>query len=296
MRPNHHQFIAFAYVVREGSFSAAAKRLGVTQSTITQHVAKLEKQVGAPLLLRTRDGITLTHTGKELYDLADRLVALDAAIEERVEGFAAMDRGHLQIIANAPLPALRIIGLFSRTYPDVTIEFALHDWTTATRILRDRRADVGLITDPPDLDEWERVPIQRTNYVAYALPGSAMANMSVITLSELAKGTVILPERGSLTERILSKAQKDYAVHFSRSIRMASFPLMCEAVLQGAGTAVFLKNSGLVAQGLVEIPIAELQKYHETAAVVPKDRAHLRLVEAFIDLAVQSSHMPDDPR
>ena len=60
MRPNHHQFIAFAYVVREGSFSAAAKRLGVTQSTITQHVAKLEKQVGAPLLLRTRDGITLT--------------------------------------------------------------------------------------------------------------------------------------------------------------------------------------------------------------------------------------------
>ncbi|MEL7216779.1 MAG: LysR family transcriptional regulator, partial [Pseudomonadota bacterium] len=43
MRPYHHQFIAFAYVVREGSFSAAATRMGVTQSTITQHIGNLEK-------------------------------------------------------------------------------------------------------------------------------------------------------------------------------------------------------------------------------------------------------------
>jgi DNA-binding transcriptional LysR family regulator len=289
MRPNHHQFIAFAYVVREGSFSAASERLGVTQSTITQHVAKLEKQIGTPLLLRARDGVLLTRTGQEFFDLADRLVALDAAIEERVEGFEAMDRGHLQIIANAPLPALRIIGLFSRAYPDVKIEFALHDWTTATRILRDRRADVGLITDPPELDGWERVPIQRTNYVAYVLPSSRMAERASIHLRELARETVILPERGSLTERVLTKAQKDHGIPFPRTIRMASFPLMCEAVLQGAGTAVFLKNSGLVSQGLVEIPIAELKRSHETAVVVPKDRARLRLVEAFIGLASQSS-------
>jgi ABC-type spermidine/putrescine transport system permease subunit I len=68
---------------------------------------------------------------------------------------------------------------------------------------------------------------------------------------------------------------------------MATFPLMCEAVLQGAGTAVFLQNSGLISQGLVEIPITELQTLHETAAVVPKDRARLRLVEAFIALALR---------
>ena len=63
MRPNHHQFIAFSYVVREGSFSAAARRLGVTQSTVTQHVSKLEELVGSELLLRRRDGVSLTPTG-----------------------------------------------------------------------------------------------------------------------------------------------------------------------------------------------------------------------------------------
>ncbi|WP_095590656.1 LysR family transcriptional regulator [Actibacterium ureilyticum] len=287
MRPNHHQFIAFAYVVREGSFSGAAARLGVTQSTITQHVAKLERQVGTPLLLRTREGVSLTRTGQEFYDLADRLVALDAAIAERVEGFETMERGHLQIIANAPLPALRIIGRFSRAFPDVTIEFALHDWTTAHRILRDRRADVGVITDPPEVEGWEKVPLQATRYVAYVLPGSDSAQMADIHLRDLARDTIILPEHGSLTERVLARARRKHGVDFARTIRMASFPLMCEAVLQGAGTAIFLSDSGLVARDLVEVPIVELDRYHETAIVAPRDRARLRLVEAFIAAAGQ---------
>lgn len=287
MHANHHQFVAFAYVVREGSFSAAATRLGVTQSTITQHVAKLERQIGTPLLIRARDGVSLTRTGQEFYDLGDRLVALDAAIKERVEGFEAMQRGHLKIIANAPLPALRVIGRFSRAYPDVTIEFALHDWTTATRLLRERRADVGLITDPPELDDWEMVPLQRTRYVAYVLPGSDWAGRSEITLRELTRDTIILPEHGSLTERVLRRAQTEFGVRFPRTIRMATFPLMCEAVLQGAGTAIFLSGSGLIARDLVEVPIVELTKEHETTVVAPKDRARLRLIEVFIALASQ---------
>lgn len=285
MRPNHHQFIAFAYVVREGSFSAAARRLSVTQSTITQHVANLERQIGTPLLLRRRDGVGLTRTGQEFYDLADRLVTLDAAIREQVDGFEAMNRGHLQIIANAPLPALRVIGRFRRAYPDVTIEFALHDWTTATRILRERRADVGLITDPPEMDDWEKVPLQTARYVAYALPGTDLAAQADVSLRTLSRDTIILPEHGSLTERVLMRAQKAFGVTFPRTIRMATFPLMCEAVLQGAGTAVFLTDSGLIARDLVEVPITELDDHHETAIVAPKDRARLRLVEAFIVLA-----------
>ena len=96
MRPNHHQFEAFAYVVREGSFSAAATRLGVTQSTITQHIAKLEKSVGTLLLVRGRDGVELTPAGQDFYDLADRMVALDAEVSERLEGFNAMKRGQAQ--------------------------------------------------------------------------------------------------------------------------------------------------------------------------------------------------------
>ena len=280
MPASHHQFVAFAYVVREGSFSAAAARLGVTQSAVTQHVAKLEKQVGSQLLLRSREGIALTRTGQDFYDLADRLVALDTEINERLEGFEAMARGHIKVIANAPLPALRAISLFRQTYPDVEIEFALFSWTTATRLLRERRADVGVITDPPKTDDWEKVSVQKAQYVAYVLPSSPLANRDL-----LAQETIILPESGSLTERVVREAQIKHGVQLQRSIKMTTFPLMCEAVLQGAGIAIFLGNSGLISRGLIEVPILELSEAHETAVVAPKDRARLRLVKAFIDIA-----------
>ncbi|MEY8800658.1 LysR family transcriptional regulator [Leisingera sp. XS_AS12] len=288
MRANHHQFVAFAYVVRAGSFSAAATRLGVSQSAVTQHVAKLEKQVGSQLLLRSRDGISLTRTGQEFYDLADRLVALDSEISERLEGFEAMARGHIKVIANAPLPALRAISLFRQSYPDVEIDFGVYAWTTAVRLLRERKADVGLITDPPKTDDWERVPVQTVRYAAYLHPSSPLANREVLRFEDLAKETVILPESGSLTERVVREALVKHGCEFHRTIKITTFPLMCEAVLQGAGVAIFLGNSGLIARGLVELPVAELSHRHETAVVAPKDRARLRLVKAFVELASSS--------
>ncbi|MFS4582486.1 LysR family transcriptional regulator [Phaeobacter sp. C3_T13_0] len=290
MRANHHQFVAFAYVVREGSFSAAADRLGVTQSAVTQHVAKLEKQVGSQLLLRSREGVALTRTGQELYDLADRLVTLDSSIKERLEGFEAMARGHIKIIANAPLPALRAISQFRKVYPDVEVDFGLYSWTIATRLLRERRADVGLITDPPNIGDWDRIPVQKTRYVAYLLPTSPLSNRDLLSFEDLKHETVILPETGSLTERVVREAQAKHGIQLQRTIKMTTFPLMCEAVFQGAGTAIFLSNSGLISKGLVEVPIAELSKTYETAVVAPKDRARLRLVKAFIDMTSSSAY------
>lgn len=285
MRTNPHQFSAFAYVVREGSFSAAATRLGVTQSTITQHVAKLEQQVGSQLLIRGRNGVTVTRTGQEFFALADRLVALDSAIAERLEGFGALEKGHLKLIANAPHPALEAIRDFAARHPKVEIDFALHDWTTATRLIRERHVDVGLITDAPTSDDFEKTPLQKTSYVAYVHPASPLAAAKQIQLADLADQTVILPEIGSLTQRVVSTALKTNGISLPRTIRMTTFPVMCEAVLHGIGVAIFLSRSGKLAHSLVEVPVAELSKQHEISILATKDRAKLRLVRAFIDCA-----------
>lgn len=285
MRPNHHQFLAFAYVVREGSFSAAAIRLGVTQSTITQHVAKLEAQIGSPLLLRSRTGIEVTRTGQEFYDLADRLVSLDAEIGERLRGFEAMQIGHLKVIANAPQPGLRVIRDFRAAHPDVQVDFALHDWTTATRMIRDRRADVGVLTDAPKSDDWHEEPLEEVRYTAYLRHDHPLAGKTEISLSDLSTQTLILPETGSLTERVVTQALKKNHITLRHLTRMTGFPLMCEAVLQGLGIAVFLTESGMIAQDLVQVPLRELDRPHRISIVAPKDRARLRLVRAFFRTA-----------
>jgi len=200
MRPNHHQLIPFAYVVRNGSFSAAAKRMGVTQSTITQHVGNLEKNVGTLLLCRGRDGVELTPAGQELNDLADRMVSLEAKVSERLEGFNAIKSGCLNVIANASQPALKIISNFRQRFPDKQVNFGLYDGTTATGMPRNRLADVGLIIDAPVSDMWDRIFIEETQYVLYCPTGHPIAGHDIVSISEMQSETLIVLENGPLTQ------------------------------------------------------------------------------------------------
>jgi DNA-binding transcriptional LysR family regulator len=287
MRPNHHQFEAFAYVVREGSFSAAATRLGVTQSTITQHIANLEKGIGTPLLLRGRDGVELTPTGQDFYDLADRMVALSAEVTERLEGFNAMKEGRLKIIGNAPQPALKIIARFQLRFPDIHVDYGLYDWTTAKSMISNRLADVGLITDAPKHENWENIHIESARYVIYCRCDHPFAKRTKISLSELEQETVIIPEKGSLTRRLLDQACDRYTISLTRIATMTTFPLMCEAVLQGIGVALFLQNSSLIKDDLCEIDIEEMPEARNTSLIVMKDRTRLKLVSEFINAAIE---------
>ena len=283
MRPNHHQFVAFAYVVREGSFSAAAARMGVTQSTVTQHIGNLERAAGTLLLRRGRDGVELTPAGQEFYDLADRMAALEAEVSERLEGFNAMTSGRLSVIGNAPQPALRLIAAFLRRFPDIEVSFSLYDWSTATQMIRNRLADVALITDPPVSDIWERIAIESAEYVLYCPLGHPFSGRESVSLRDLEVETVIVPEKGSLTRRVLEDACRTHRISLQRIVTMTTFPLMYEAVLQGVGVAVFLRDSSLIKNAAVEIPIEELDRQHETYLIATKDRVRLKLVRELIN-------------
>jgi len=286
MYPNHHQFSAFAYVVREGSFSRAAERLGVTQSTVTQHMTKLEQSVGSQLVVRGRDGISLTRTGQEFYDLADRLVTLDSLVGEKLEGFSSLTSGNISIIANAPQPALRIVKAFRDQHPDVQIHFTLYDWNTSMAMLRGRMVDVAVITDPQKSDAWVMQKLVDTRYVAYVPRSNPLATRDRISLRDLVDETIIFPEEGALTERVVSAALNAAGLSFRRVVRTTTFPLMREAVLQGIGCSIFLADSSIVSDGLVEVPIDEMQASHGIYVAVPKDRSSLRLIRGFLDVAL----------
>lgn len=64
----------FATVARCGGFTAAARELGVSQPAVSQHVAELEKELGCALLLRSREGITLTPEGERLLGYARQVL------------------------------------------------------------------------------------------------------------------------------------------------------------------------------------------------------------------------------
>lgn len=289
MKTNHHQFTAFAHVVREGSFSRAAERLGVSQSAVTQHVAKLEKSIGMKLLRREQHGVSLTRAGQTLYELADRQVTLDELILERIQGFASLARGYLSVIANAPRPALPVIASFQKAYPNVEIDFTLYDWTQAMALLRGRKVDIAIVTEPDRMGDCISQTIGNTCYVAYVPEHHRLAGKPSVSFADLAVETVLIPEEGSFTARIVERKLKQCGLQFPYRMRTTTFPVMKEAILHGVGVGIFLDDSGFPGDGLVAVPVDELPEIYATKLVVPKDKWDLRIVQRFIELVEVSS-------
>ena len=71
----------FAKVAECGSFTAAARELHLTQSTLSKHVALLEREFGADLFVRDRSGVSLTEAGGVLYAQARQMEKLLRATE-----------------------------------------------------------------------------------------------------------------------------------------------------------------------------------------------------------------------
>ncbi len=66
-RENYNELYLFMQVVQEGSFTAAAKRLGLAQSGVSRSVRELEERLGVQLLVRTTRKLSLTQAGEQLY-------------------------------------------------------------------------------------------------------------------------------------------------------------------------------------------------------------------------------------
>ncbi|HEX7872408.1 MAG TPA: LysR family transcriptional regulator [Sphingobium sp.] len=118
----------FARVVQEGSFSRAARTLGLTPSAVSKLIGRMEARLGARLLMRTTRAVTLTDEGEGYYAAALSIVkALDDA-DHAVGG--GMVRGRLTISASLPFGSLYVapaITAFLARHPDVRIDLHLTD-------------------------------------------------------------------------------------------------------------------------------------------------------------------------
>ena len=287
MKANPYQISAFTHAAREGSFTRAAAKLGVTQSSVTQHVAKLERIMGTRLFVRRRDGLELTRAGRELFAVSDRWRTLEQLIEEKVDSYSEVAAGHLSVIANAPRPAMPVIARYTALYPRVQIDFTLVSWTLAMQQLHEHTADIAIVTQPEADDLLFCLPVATTRYRAYVCRGHPLASRKRLSLRDLADNTVIVPEDGSLTQRLLHRKCAELGVTLSSLLKTTTFPLVKEAVLHGVGVGLLLDDSMSASPGLVAIDVAEMSESFTNCLVTPVDKRELRFVRNFIEVACE---------
>jgi DNA-binding transcriptional LysR family regulator len=134
----------FLAVAREGSFSSAAKRLGVQHSTVSRRIYALEKQLAVLLVERRPSGYILTEAGEELKQSASQIEKEILSFEGTVSGQTEDALGALRVTAIANMASTVLMpyfASFSAAYPKIELRVQV---TNDSVRLSEREADVAI--------------------------------------------------------------------------------------------------------------------------------------------------------
>src|ERR1700750_2825393 len=139
-------------VIAQGSFSAAADSLHLSQSAVSQQIAVLEREVGLPLLERTSEGPKLTAAGEGLMEHADAVICRLEEAERELAQIAGLEGGRLRlssfVTASATLMT-RALSLFRQRFPNGELEFTEGDPEDTFPAVKRGDIDLAVVFDYP---------------------------------------------------------------------------------------------------------------------------------------------------
>jgi DNA-binding transcriptional LysR family regulator len=184
-------------VVEEGSFTAAAARVRISQPAVSRAIANLEAELGAALLKRGRGVVQLTDAGRAAMAHAREAVQHEEALRAQVAAAATPIRGVL-LLASMPSVTGTLMPPLVRRYrdrhPDVELRLFEGADDEVRTWLTNGAADIGVVTLPAP--GFETQPLGADEFVAVLPADHRLASLPAVPFSELADEPIILPTGG----------------------------------------------------------------------------------------------------
>ncbi|CAG9265291.1 LysR family transcriptional regulator [Paraburkholderia unamae] len=181
-------------VARQGSLTAAAASLFLTQSALSHTVKKIEQQLGTPIWDREGRSLRLTQAGQYLLSLAERLLPQFELAEERMKQYAAGERGTLRIGMECH-PCyqwlLKVVSPYLARWPDVDVDVKQRFQFGGIGALFGYDIDVLVTPDPLNRPGLRFEPVFDYEQVLVVAEGHRLANVNYVKPEQLVDETLI---------------------------------------------------------------------------------------------------------
>ena len=197
-----YELEVFLAAAETENFSAAARKLHLTQPAVSQQIQSLEKRLQLDLFQRDGKRITLTEAGQALVPMARELVNLSARIEEGMAAWRGVVAGHLTIgCTSTPgkYTLAWLVGAFCEQYPQVQVSVEVIKRSDILRKLEQQEINLGIMSgqiEQPDLVYQE---FMQDDLVLIVPARHPLADQEVVSLDMLRGQTLILREEAAGT-------------------------------------------------------------------------------------------------
>ena len=290
------QLEAFVAVVDYGSFSEAARKLYLTQPTISAHVRSLEEELHTKLILRTTKKTTITTRGYQLYDSAVRMLEIRNNL---LENFTGVQK-HMIYLAASTIPSSyllpEILAAFGKTHPDIYFHSIQADSTESINRVLDGTVDLALVGQNTRDETCVFLPFCQDELVI-ATPITnhylGLQNKSV-TFEDFIKDPIIIREKGSGTKKEMDLFLEQIGVtpsDLNVIARMNDLEGIKKSIVNGLGISILSARSAIDLQKTKQILLFPLEEsahkrtfyivYSKNRILKPHVRQFIQFVQNF---------------
>ncbi|OKH86250.1 LysR family transcriptional regulator [Thalassospira sp. TSL5-1] len=194
---NITQIRSLIAIAETGSFTAAAQRIGITQSAMSQSMAGLEENLAVKLLVRQSGGVFLTAFGEKVLDHARRAMTHLNAIQTEAAIEAGQPLMSLRLAAFASVYATilpRLIARFRVLHPDIHLTLLESDDVEIENLLAAGHVDLGVVLNPAPQDN--ALLLGQDEWLAIFPRSHHLARRQSVSLADLAGQPFVLATGG----------------------------------------------------------------------------------------------------
>src|SRR5437764_8479234 len=208
----------FRHVVEAGSITHGAERAHLALAAASTRIRHMEAALGAPLLTRSRQGVTPTQAGRTLLQHARTILGQAERLREDLGAYAGGLAGQVRVLSNTNaltefLP--ETLSSFLAAHPNVSVDLEERLSDEIVGLIAEGVADIGIVAGTVDAAALETYPFRKDRFVLVVAKDHPLAKRNRIAFSEVLEHDFVGLDRASALQRFLA----DKAARAGRSIR-----------------------------------------------------------------------------
>ncbi|MGG5287896.1 LysR family transcriptional regulator [Pseudomonas shirazensis] len=278
---------AFYMVVRLGSITQAAKKLGLSQPTVTTQIRQLESHYAVELFYRGGRRLVLSESGARLLPMVKTLLQQEADIEFELRN-SGQAQGSLRIAATAPYYILDLVKIFRQRLPQVDVAVEIGNSQQVLEMLEEYRVDVAASSQLVEDARLVRRVLGTDPLVVAVHRSHPLAQRQTLAIDALAGHCLLMREQGSTTRLMTEQMLAGRGVKVGTLLEIGSRESIREAVLRNIGISIIARHEVPHNPELAVLTLEGAPVMHEYLYCL-KERRQARLPAAFLGVAQEVS-------